>query len=258
MDANLFEKANRIIKKCDAVYLGVIDENGYPNVSTVTPLKAEDIFVLHFAAGVNSNKTKRLRADKKASVCCRLEGDNVTLVGEAEILCDSETRSRFWLDWFINHFPAGKDDPNYCIIKFTTKRVSLWIKNESAEFTVEELLKVQSRCGLLCTWCEYRQSCGCEGCVETDGNPFHGKCHVAQCCLERGYSHCGECENLPGECADTECKKTDANGFFECEGCKNTSCDKLYPYSYKDPEYGDDPPGARIAVCRAWANRRGS
>jgi|GEM_PF-519009 len=119
-----------------------------------------------------------------------------------------------------------------------------------------QLLTVQSRCGLLCDFCDYKKSHNCGGCIETGGHPFHGECPVAMCCQEKGYTHCGECDNLPGECADPNCTKIDANGFFECSGCENTSCDKLFPYSYKDPDHGDNPPGARIAICRAWANNK--
>ena len=35
---------------------------------------------------------------------------------------------------------------------------------------------VDSRCGLHCTGCEYKGTCGCGGCIETNGHPFHGEC----------------------------------------------------------------------------------
>jgi len=252
MDANIIAKANQIIKICDAAYLGVIDENGCPHVSTVSTIKPENIIEAYFATGIGANKTRRLLRDKRASVCYRVDGNNITLVGEAGILTGQEIKSRSWSDRFINHFSGGETDPNYCIIKFTAKRASLWINNESAEFTIDELLTIHSRCGLLCKWCTYRESQGCGGCVETNGHPFHGECPVAKCCQDKGCNHCGECGFLPGECADPDCRRIDANGFYECGGCANTSCDMLYSYSYKDPDHGDNPPGARVEICKAW------
>ncbi len=136
MNSNIIEKANKIVQSCDAAYLGVLDENGSPNVSTVSAINPENIFEAYFSTGLTENKAKRIRADKRASVCYRLDGDNVTLVGEAEILTDQEIKSRLWQDWFINHFPGGATDPNYCIIKFTAKRASLWVDNEVAAFTL--------------------------------------------------------------------------------------------------------------------------
>lgn len=254
MDANIFERANQIIKTCDAAYLGVIDENGYPHVSTVSSINSENIFEAYFSTGMGANKTKRLLKNTRASVCYRSGNDNITLVGEAEILTDKETKSRCWLDWFINHFPGGETDPNYCVIKFTTKRVSYGLTVKVAECMIDELLTVQSRCGFLCNFCDYREEYNCGGCIETNGHPFHGECPVAKCCQDKGYIHCGQCDNLPGECANPDCKKIDENGFYECGGCKSTSCDKLFSYSYKDPEHGDNPPGARVEICKAWAN----
>lgn len=71
MDANIFLKANQIIKTCDAAYLGVIDGDGFPSVSTVSTIKPEGLFEAYFATGAGANKTKRLLKNKKASVCYR-------------------------------------------------------------------------------------------------------------------------------------------------------------------------------------------
>jgi len=227
MNANIFAKANQIIKTCDAAYLGVIDGNGFPHVSTVSTIKPENVFEAYFATGMGANKTKRLLHDRRASVCYREGSNNITLVGEAEILTDQETKSQCWLDWFINHFPGGETDPDYCIIKFTAKRASLWIDGESAEFTIDELLTVQSRCGNFCKWCTDGPSLGCIGCIQMKGHPFWGECPVAKCCQDKGYAHCGECPDIP--------------------------CDILHGFSCGDGEHCDKPKGARIEVCKAWA-----
>ena len=115
---------------------GVIDENGCPSVSTVTVIKPESIMEVYFSTGLQSNKVKRLRSNSLASICFHTGGDNITLVGEAEILTDQETKNKYWMGW-LDHFPGGETDPNYCIIKLTVKRASLWIDNEDAAFTVD-------------------------------------------------------------------------------------------------------------------------
>lgn len=230
MDSNIFAKANQIIKTCGVACFAVTDEDGFPSASMVTVIKQENIFEAYIATGKNSNKTKRLLHDKRASVCYHPPGSNITLVGEAEILTDQKTKSRCWIDGFIEHFPGGETDPNYCIIKFTAKRVSLWIDNESAEFTMDELLTVQSRCGLLCGWCTYKDSCGCKGCIAQNGKPTWGECDVAICCQNKGYNHCGECSEVP--------------------------CENLRGLSYGEDEHNDKPEGARIEVCKAWAAKK--
>ena len=90
---------------------------------------------------------------------------------------------------------------------------------------------VDSRCGLYCTNCEWKESPGCGGCIGTNGHPFHGKCPIASYSFEKGLHHCGECNVIP--------------------------CEKLYEYSYLDPEHGDKPQGARVQVCRKQAAENG-
>ena len=232
MNANIFEKANQALKSCETAYLGLIDESGYPSVSTVSPINPESIFEIYCSTNIGSNKEKRLRNDNRASICFYADNNNITLVGEAEIVTDQETKSRCWLDWFINHYPGGETDPDYIVIKFTTMRVSLWIENEGAQFAVSDLLTIQSRCGLLCGMCSFKDSHDCIGCIGLGGKPFWGECPVAKCCQYKGYSHCGECADIP--------------------------CGLLSAFSCGDSEQSDKPAGARIEVSKAWASRGGS
>ena len=87
---------------------------------------------------------------------------------------------------------------------------------------------IDTRCGLRCETGGYTVPCSCDGCISTNGHPFHGECPVALRCQNRGIVHCGECKDFP--------------------------CDLLKQYSC-DPEHGDDPPGARIEQCRKWAGK---
>lgn len=86
-------------------------------------------------------------------------------------------------------------------------------------------IMVESRCGILCYSCEYREKCGCGGCIESNGHPFYGECPVADCCQNKGIAYCGECPQMP------------------CEMLTKFSC---------DPEHGDTPKGARIEQCKKW------
>lgn len=85
----------------------------------------------------------------------------------------------------------------------------------------------QSRCGILCNECAYRELTGCKGCLSIQ-KPFWGEsCPVKSCCEEKKLRHCGDCPAFP--------------------------CQLLNQFAY-DPEQGDD--GRRIEQCRCWANER--
>jgi len=83
---------------------------------------------------------------------------------------------------------------------------------------------IESRCGILCSECEYKEQINCGGCVHIT-KPFWGdSCPVKDCCEGKGLEHCGLCGDFP--------------------------CDLLNQFAY-DKEQGDD--GKRIEQCRKWA-----
>lgn len=82
---------------------------------------------------------------------------------------------------------------------------------------------IESRCGLLCSGCEFREEMNCSGCVNIE-KPFWGdKCPVKACCESKQKEYCGQCDDFP--------------------------CQILTGFSY-DKEQGDD--GKRIEQCRKW------
>ena len=85
-----------------------------------------------------------------------------------------------------------------------------------------EPVKIESRCGILCSECEYECEGRTKGCVGID-KPFHGECEVKICCEEKKLEYCGECGEFP--------------------------CELLKRYAF-DEEQGDN--GKRIEQCKKW------
>jgi hypothetical protein len=82
---------------------------------------------------------------------------------------------------------------------------------------------IESRCGILCSRCKYKDEVGCAGCINID-KPFRGdSCPVKHCCERQGTLHCGLCSDFP--------------------------CALLNEFAY-DKEQGDG--GLRIEQCRLW------
>ena len=146
MNEKAIARAEEIIKSKTAevnmgagVTLSLLDHEGYPTTSTLSISKAEGIRQLTFTVALDSNKAKRAKANSRASVCIfgdDFEGGayyNITLVGDVEILTDPEIKKAAWYQGLECHFPGGADDPNYCVIKFVTKRYNLWVDVEEDE-----------------------------------------------------------------------------------------------------------------------------
>ncbi|MCI8537780.1 MAG: DUF3795 domain-containing protein [Oscillospiraceae bacterium] len=82
---------------------------------------------------------------------------------------------------------------------------------------------VDSRCGILCGECGYRERMGCAGCTQIQKPFWGGSCPVKLCCEEKRHTHCGQCEGFP--------------------------CERLKQFAY-DGAQGDG--GKRIEQCRYW------
>jgi len=122
------------------VTLSLLDHEGYPTTSTLSISKAEGIRQITFAGALDSNKAKRAKENSRASVCIfddDYEGGayyNITLVGDIEVVSDIEMKQATWYQGLEEYFPnGGVDDPNYCVLKFTTKRYNLWVDVEEEE-----------------------------------------------------------------------------------------------------------------------------
>lgn len=82
---------------------------------------------------------------------------------------------------------------------------------------------IESRCGIICSECHYKESMGCTGCTQIT-KPFWGDaCPVKSCSENKDHAHCGECSSF--------------------------ACDLLNQFSY-DKEQGDN--GKRIEQCKKW------
>lgn len=122
-------KAEEIVKGSEYAVLALVDEKGFPRASAISNIKTSGLKEMWFATGISTGKVRCIKHSNKAGLCyCNID-DNVTLMGEIEILTDEKSRKEFWQEWFIRHFPGGIDDPEYCILHFTAEKAVLWVNN---------------------------------------------------------------------------------------------------------------------------------
>jgi general stress protein 26 len=223
---NIIKKANDILKEVKECTFSIIDNEGYPHGATRSFCAPADMLGAYISTNTSGNLSQSIRENSKAGICVRHENSNITLLGRACIIEDTETKEKCWQDWFINYYKKGVNDPEYCLIEFKTERVSLWIDRQNIKFDTSEFMTPVSYCGLLCSTCDFAESNSCKGCHATKGNPFYGECHIAQCAIKKGYVHCGECPDMP--------------------------CGELKRYSCGDDEHCDNPKGARLEILKMW------
>ena len=126
----IIRKASDLINCCGEVTLASVNENGYPRICVLSKIKSEGIKKIFVATGMTGTKTKHFQANPKASVCVWKNGDSITLIGTVIVTQERAILEEMWLDWLIEHFSGGVEDPNYCILVFTAEEATLWIDGE--------------------------------------------------------------------------------------------------------------------------------
>ena len=105
----------------------VIDGDGYPYPSVITPSSSRGIEELTFGINTDSDKMKCLANNKKVGICFAGAEYSLTLFGDAEIITDPKLKKDLWYDGLSNHFEKGHEDPNYAVLKFKTRRHKLFV-----------------------------------------------------------------------------------------------------------------------------------
>jgi len=108
------------------------DLDGRITAAVITASKADGIKSVNFCSGIGSNWAKRAKRDNRAAVCFESETYSITLRGKLDILTDEKVKQDNWYSGLENHF-SGADDPNYCVLRFTTEVYKLfvdWVETE--------------------------------------------------------------------------------------------------------------------------------
>ncbi|WP_432663983.1 pyridoxamine 5'-phosphate oxidase family protein [Wukongibacter baidiensis] len=124
MNDKLLKKAAKLMSEAETATLSSIDENGYPRAVEMSNAKTESLNVIYFSTGTDSRKVKHYKTNPKAGVSYN---NGISLIGEIEIVEDEEIKKELWQDWYIKHFPKGVTDPNYCVLRFTSKEAVIYI-----------------------------------------------------------------------------------------------------------------------------------
>lgn len=131
----LIQKAAEIIRSnCNEngyCALTLMDTDGRPTTTTITPSKAEGIKWITFCTGFGT-RTERIQLCKDACVCFNSPKYHISLKGSMEVITDPEVKREMWYDGMSNHY-EGPDAPGYVVLKFVADSYNLFIDWESAK-----------------------------------------------------------------------------------------------------------------------------
>ena len=126
-------KADELVRNCGIMFVSSVNEKGYPRTCCVRKLSDKgfrEIFFITSKRSEKQGKAKHFETNTKSSICFQHEGDSLTLVGEVEIITDSEEMQRLWDEQDRGFFPKGLDDPKIRFIHFHTLEATFWIEGK--------------------------------------------------------------------------------------------------------------------------------
>lgn len=87
---------------------------------------------------------------------------------------------------------------------------------------------IESRCGLLCSECKYREMMKCEGCLKIQKPYWDKKCPIKNCVEGKKLAHCGACDRFP-------CKQLHEFAFDPATGSEGTRIEQLTDWKNEKP-----------------------
>ena len=137
MDNN---KIAEFIRKQKVAFICSVDDEGFPNVKAMLkPRKQVGLKEFYFSTNTSSMRVKQYLNNPNASIYFYHKGliryEGVMLTGKMEVMTDQETKEMIWRKGDTMFYKKGVTDPDYCVLKFTSKsgRYYCDLKTESFE-----------------------------------------------------------------------------------------------------------------------------
>jgi general stress protein 26 len=137
------EEIRKLRNDSDIAYIGSVDEDGFPQIKGMLVLEHKSLKTQYFSTNVSSKRAKQFLKNPKASVYYT---DNTKdlykgalFTGTIEVCFDHETKAFLWRDGFEIYYPAGIDDTDYCVYKFTAEKVNYYHALSNTTLSIEEI-----------------------------------------------------------------------------------------------------------------------
>ena len=129
-----------VVQKSRKVFVGSVDENGWPGVKVMLfPRRQEGLKLFYSSTNTSSLRVAQYIQNPKA---CLYFYDGrfyrgVMLRGLMEVVHDQELKDSLWQEGDTAYYPLGPTDPDYCVLRFTAISGRYYANFASTEFLIE-------------------------------------------------------------------------------------------------------------------------
>ncbi len=144
-----------LIETTQAAYLTTMGPDGYPHTRAMLNLRNreqypnqvhlfaqhQDDLMIYFSTNTLSRKIREIKSNPRASVyyCHPEQFHGLTLIGDIEIVDDSEIRKALWNEGWERYYPQGPDDPDHTVLRLYPKLAMGWYQASRFEFSLEDV-----------------------------------------------------------------------------------------------------------------------
>ncbi len=132
----------KFIQKQKTVFIGSVDEEGFPNMKAMfTPRKMEGN-CFYFSTNTSSMRSQQFMKNPKACIYFynrgRFKYEGIMLTGTMEVLQDNDIKQEIWCTGDTMYYKQGVTDPDYCVLKFTARKGRYYSALKSENFYMED------------------------------------------------------------------------------------------------------------------------
>lgn len=131
------------IQKQKTVFVGSMDEDGFPNIKAMFTPRKIDGNCFYFSTNTSSMRSQQFLTNPRASIyfyhrgCFKYEG--MMLTGTMEVLQDDDIKREIWRTGDTMFYKQGITDPDYCVLKFTAIKGRYYCDLKTENFKMEDL-----------------------------------------------------------------------------------------------------------------------
>jgi general stress protein 26 len=129
-----------LIDRAGVSIVGSVDEDGFPNSKAMLPPRMrEGIRHLFFTTNTSSMRVGQFARNSKACLYFfdKRYFKGAMLKGTMDVLHDEATKQMIWRDGDEMYYPGGVTDPDYCVLKFTSRTGRYYSNFHSEDFEIE-------------------------------------------------------------------------------------------------------------------------
>jgi len=129
-----------LIDKTTVSIISSVDEAGFPNTKAMLPPRLrQGIKHLYFTTNTSSMRVGQYMANPKACVYFfdKRFYRGVMLKGKMSVLRDKKTKMMIWRNGDEMYYPKGLTDPDYCVLRFTSRCGRYYSHFKSEDFEIK-------------------------------------------------------------------------------------------------------------------------